>query len=298
MAEGQKIQGMPVTYGGMRYGTYFHLFRDDRFLNLTLYGEYEDLNEAALYKMEVAGFGPEDLTGPLAPARHAPVRTFEQRVIAYHDWDRVNATFNFIRETSLQSPRGSDYGYALGLFFKPSETTGTMAGMADMAAPPALSMSRFGCGLELIGALGDNRRFGFYWNAQQHYLGPVLTYALSPRWSAHLEPAFGLSDVSDPFVLRTGVTYMFGPRDPGAAGGGAVHAELRVDQRRVLRHHLRPGGRHAFQGFDSDRQRLPPPPRVFSRGHPGRPALGPRREEGLGTSAFAQRRLHGRARGG
>jgi hypothetical protein len=38
------------------------------------HGEYEDLNGAALYKMEVAGFGPEDLTEPLADARRTPVR--------------------------------------------------------------------------------------------------------------------------------------------------------------------------------------------------------------------------------
>ncbi len=97
MAEGQKIDGLPAAFGGMRYNSYFHLFRDDRLLNLTLYGEYEDLNGAALYKMEVAGFGPEDLAGPLALARHTAVRTFEQRVIVYHDWDRLNALFAKIR---------------------------------------------------------------------------------------------------------------------------------------------------------------------------------------------------------
>jgi hypothetical protein len=216
MAEGQKIDGLPVTYGGMRFNTYFHLFRDDRLLNLTLYGEYEDLNGAALYKMEVAGFGPGDLTEPLALARHTPVRTFEQRVIVHHDWDRLNATVNFIRETALQAPHGSDYGYALGLFFKPSWMNVSMAGMAGTPSPPALSMSRLGYGLEMFGALGDNQRFGFHWNAQQHYLGPVLTYAMSSRWSVRLEPAFGLSDVSDPFMLRTGVAYMFGPSSPKA----------------------------------------------------------------------------------
>ena len=211
MAEGQKVGGLPATYGGLRYNAYFHLFRGDRLLNLTLYGEYEDLNGAALYKMEVAGFGPEDLTEPLALARNTPVRTFEQRVIVYHDWVRLNATFNFIRETALQAPRGSDYGYALGLFFRPSVTSGSMTGMAGMSAPSALSMSRLGYGLEMIGALGDNQRFGFYWNAQQHYLGPVLTYALSSRSSLRLEPAFGLSNVSDPFVLRMGMAYMLAP---------------------------------------------------------------------------------------
>src|SRR5450759_3047608 len=216
MAEGQKISGMPATYGGIRLNTYFHLFRDDRFLNLTFYGEYEDLNGASLYKMEVAGFGPENLTEPLDLARHTRVRTFEQRVILYHDWDRLDATFNFIRETPLQAPYGSDYGYALGLFLKPSWMSESMEGMSDMTEPPVLSLSRLGYGLEMIGALGDNQRFGFDWNAQQHYLGPVLTYAISSRWSVRLEPAFGLSDISDPFMLRMGVMYRFGASSPNA----------------------------------------------------------------------------------
>lgn len=101
--------------------------------------------------------------------------------------------------------------------------SGPMAGMADMAAPPALSMSRLGYGLEMIGALGDNQRFGFYWSAQQHYLGPVFTYDFSPRWSVRLEPAFGLSNVSDPFMLRTGVAYMFGPSGPKSTEKAHAH---------------------------------------------------------------------------
>lgn len=214
MAEGQEIEGQAATYGGMRYNTYFHLFRDDRLLNLTLYGEFEDLNEAALYKMEVAGFGSGDLTTPSALARHNRVRTFEQRVIVYHDWDRLNVTFNFIRETALQAPRGNDYGYALGLFVKPAGMSGAMAGMAGMTAPPALSLSRLGYGLEMTGALGDEDRFGFDWNDQQRYLGVVLTDDISSRWSVRLEPAIGLSDVSDPFILRVGLSYMFGPSKP------------------------------------------------------------------------------------
>jgi len=213
MAEGQKIAGMDAAYGGMRIGTYFHLFRDERLLNLTLYGEFEDLNGAALYKMEIAGFGSGDLTEPLELARKKHIRTFEQRLILYHDWNRLNVTFNFIRETFLQTPHGSDYGYALGLFFKSSWMGGSMKdmeGMADMNVPPALSINRLGYGLEMIGALGNNHQFGFDWNAQQHYLGAVLQYTLSSHWSARVEPSFGLSNVSDPFMLRTGLTYMFG----------------------------------------------------------------------------------------
>jgi hypothetical protein len=224
MTEGQKISGLPATYGGTRLNTYIHLFRDDRWLNLTLYGEYENLNGAALYKMEVAGFGPEDLTEPLADARRTPVRTFEQRVIVYHDWDRLNATFNFIRETALQGDRISDYGYALGVFVKPpamSASDSGMAGMTGMPATPAISMSRFGYGVEMIGALGDDKQFGLHRNSQQHYIGPVFTYDLSPHWSVRVEPAFGLSKVSDRFMLRTGVAYTFGRTGAGKNDGHA-----------------------------------------------------------------------------
>jgi len=70
MAEGQKIYGLPTTYGGMRINSYLRVFPHNHLLNFTLYGEYEGLNGAALYKMEVAGFGGEDLNEPLAPNPH------------------------------------------------------------------------------------------------------------------------------------------------------------------------------------------------------------------------------------
>ena len=98
--------------------------------------------------------------------------------------------------------------------------SGSMAGMSDKVATPLLSRSRLGYGLEMIGALGDNQRFGIYRNEQQHYLGPVFTYDLSPRWSVRVEPAFGLSRVSDPFMLRTGVAYTFGGGTSKSTGQG------------------------------------------------------------------------------
>ena len=85
-----------------------------------------------------------------------------------------------------------------------------MAGMASKSAPPALSISRLGYGLEMMGALGDNKQFGFYWSNQQQYLGPVFSYAISSTSSIRLETAFGLSRVSDPLILRLGLSYMLG----------------------------------------------------------------------------------------
>ena len=213
MVEGQKIFGLPATYGGLRINSSFRVFPHDHLLNFTLYGEYEGLNGAALYKMEVAGFGGEDLNEPLASARRTPVRTFEQRAIMYHDWGRVNLTFNFINETGLDNG-GNDFGYAWGVFRQSAhsamETDKDMAGMAGMPkkkAPSVFSFQRLGYGLEMIGALGNTDQFGFDWQRQQQYVGPVFSYSVSKRWTVHVEPTFGLSDVSDPFVLRMGIGY-------------------------------------------------------------------------------------------
>jgi hypothetical protein len=207
MVEKQKILGLPATFGGLRFNTYFRLFPHDHLLNFTLYGEYEHLNGAALYKMEVAGFGGEDLEGPLSMARNLPVHTFEQRAIVYHDWRRVNVTFNFISETGLESHE-NDFGYAWG-FFRQPEWMGMAMGktMAGMPAPSVLSLRRVGLGIEMFGALGNNHQFGFYWHREQQYLGPVFSYSPYPHWTIRFEPAFGLSDVSDPFVLRMGLEY-------------------------------------------------------------------------------------------
>jgi len=210
MAEGQKIGGLPATFGGLRFNTYFQLFPHDRLLHLTLYGEYEDVNQAALYKMEISGFGASDLTLPLAVARRAPAHTLEQRIITYHDWGRLDVTFNFISETGLQN-YNNNFGYVWGIFRQPAWNSmgnmGRQMKMPSRATPALVSGQRLGYGLEMTGASGNNTQFGFHWPRQQQYLGPVLTYALSPHWSFRLEPEFGLSAVSDPFVLRTGVTY-------------------------------------------------------------------------------------------
>ncbi len=213
MVEGQKIFGLPVTYGGLRINSYMRILPHDHLLNFTLYGEYEGLNGAGLYKMEVAGFGGEDLNEPLASARRTPVRSFEQRAIMYHDWGRVDLTFNFINETGLESGE-NDFGYTWGVFRQAAYTamasdkdTAGMAGMPEAKAPPVFSLQRLGYGLEMMGALGNADQFGFDWKRQQQYVGPVFSYSISKHWTVQIEPTAGLSDVSDPFVLRMGVGY-------------------------------------------------------------------------------------------
>jgi hypothetical protein len=155
----------------------------------------------------VSGFGGEDLTLPLQVARNLPARTLEERAIVYHDWGRLNATFDFVSETNLEH-WGNDFGYVWGVFRQsPWDAMHRMGMPARGTAPPMLSLERVGYGLEMMGGLGNTAQFGFDWPREQQYLGPVVSYALSPDWSFRLEPTFGLSDVSDRFVLRMGVDY-------------------------------------------------------------------------------------------
>jgi hypothetical protein len=125
----------------------------------------------------------------------------------------MDVTFNFINETGLESHE-NNFGYAWGIFRQPEwmgmttgKNTAGEPGMTEISAPPALSLRRLGFGVEMIGALGNTQQFGFYWHRQQQYLGPVFSYARLPNWALRLEPTFGLSDVSDPFVLRIGLEY-------------------------------------------------------------------------------------------
>ena len=211
MAEGQKINGLPNTFGGVRFNAYYQLLPHDHLLHVTLYGEFEDLDQASLYKMEVSGFGVSDLTEPLHLARNQPAHTFEQRLITYHNWGRTNLTFNFVSEYDFQND--NDYfGYVWGLSRQPiwSGMKG-MKGMKGMGrkpvAPPELSFQRLGYGLEMVGGLGDTQQFGFFWRREQQYLGPVFSYSIAPDLRFRLEPTFGLSSVSDHFVLRMGLDY-------------------------------------------------------------------------------------------
>jgi len=223
MAEGQKIGGLDNTFGGVRFNTYYQLFPHGHLFHVALYAEYEDLNQASLYKMEVSGFGISDLTEPLGVARNLSAHTLEQRVITYHNWGRLDLTFNFVSEFDLQN-HNDYFGYVWGIFRQPRWTgmapVGNMAPMAGMngmkgmkgmsgkpVAPPGLSFQRLGYGLEMMGGLGGTQQFGFFWHREQHYLGPVLSYSIAPNLDFRIEPTFGLSDVSDRFVLRMGLDY-------------------------------------------------------------------------------------------
>src|SRR3990167_8815915 len=67
---------------------------------------------------------------------------------------------------------------------------------------------KVGLGIELFGALGDTRDFDLRPSRQEHYLGPILVYHITPNLMFHTQLAIGLSDASDD-IVRLNFGYEF-----------------------------------------------------------------------------------------
>ena len=65
---------------------------------------------------------------------------------------------------------------------------------------PCAHAGMVGIGIELYGALGDTRAFGFDLSRQEHYLGPTFMYHINSHWMFHSQLAIGLSKASDNLV--------------------------------------------------------------------------------------------------
>jgi hypothetical protein len=79
------------------------------------------------------------------------------------------------------------------------------------------------------------------WQRRQQYLGPVFSPSASKRWTVRVAPPFGLSGVSDPFMLRMGVGYSFDhllhrPSPTSCADAGVAQSTV-CDARGALPHH-------------------------------------------------------------
>jgi hypothetical protein len=100
-----------------------------------------------------------------------------------------NISENFIVEKNLSTTEGFEFGYALGAS-RPFTTRG----------------HEFAAGLEFYGGLGSTHgSFGFRETAQ--YAAPVVGWKVGKNSTVNFSPAFGLTDHSNPVLLRFGYTY-------------------------------------------------------------------------------------------
>ena len=215
-------------FTGFRWENRYRLFKGRVPLNPMVYVEYEDLDPATRYKMEVSGWvrPPYVETGG-EPDRE---RILESRVILSEDFGPVNVAFNWINETDLASGHTA-FGYSLGAMWMshhrgeheeseqytcpmhPEARSGKSGkcpkcGMTLTPNSHEENEKGIGAGLELYGALGDSKSFGLIPSRQEHYIGPIFMYHINEHWMFHTQLAIGLSKASDNLV-RLNVGYEF-----------------------------------------------------------------------------------------
>jgi hypothetical protein len=189
-------------FTGFRWENRYRIFEQEVFLNPTLYVEYDDLDPATRYKMEVSGW----VIPPYEESESEPdrERILESRLILSQDFGRMNAAFNLINESDLDSGVTA-FGYSLGvmsMLHHEDEEGGTEHHHegSHSASHHGEEHGKVGLGIELFGALGDTKEFDLRPSRQEHYLGPILVYHITPNLMAHTQLAIGLSDASDNLV--------------------------------------------------------------------------------------------------
>ena len=224
-------------FTGFRWENRYRIFKKPVPLNPMAYVEYEDLDPATRYKMEVSGW----VRPPYVETEEEPdrERILESRVVLSEDFGPVNVAFNWINETDLASGHTA-FGYSLGAMWmshqhgehEESESTASVSDEVRYTCPmhPVVrsgkpgkcpkcgmtltpdshsnSSSRekeehkkgIGAGVELYGALGDSKSFGIEPSRQEHYLGPIFMYHIDEHWMFHTQLAIGLSKASDNLV--------------------------------------------------------------------------------------------------
>jgi hypothetical protein len=194
--EGQSTNGDSAVFTGWRLENRFRLLNREHRINPILYFEYENVNEATRIQKEVVGNSP-DFGEPNAELARTRSHELETKLILssnVHDW---NIAENFIVEKNLSASEGFEFGYALGI----SRPLATIASAGNCR----FCRENFAAGLELYGGLGSTNGFGLH--DTTHYLAPVISWQLSDNSSLHFSPAIGLTQQSNPVLLRFGYSY-------------------------------------------------------------------------------------------
>jgi len=219
-------------FGGFRWETRYRLFRERVPLNPMLYAEYEDLDPSARFKMEISGWvlPPYRVGGTGERSRE---RIVETRLVLSDRVGPVDLAFNAVLETEISTGTIA-FGYAMGAMWMPGHGSGSCAVRPPAEHPHdatpgcACRMSMPGChcghcsgsgdscgcahagmvgvGIEMFGGLGDSIVFGLRPGRQEHYLGPILMYHVTPRFMFHSQLAIGLSETSDQ-IARVNLGY-------------------------------------------------------------------------------------------
>ena len=194
--EGQSTWGDSTVFTGWRWENRYQPLEREHWINPVLYLEYEDINEASRIQKEVEGGGPDlsSRNALLTPGRN---HELESKLILssdYHDW---NISENFTAAKNFSQSEGVEFGYAFGV----SRPLATLASGANCR----FCRENFILGAEIYGGLGSTLGFGVHDTA--HYIAPVLWWMVSDNSTLRFSPGFGLTQESNPVLIRFGYTY-------------------------------------------------------------------------------------------
>lgn len=194
--EGQSTSGDSTVFTGWRIENRYKPLAREHWINPVLYLEYENVNEASRIQTEIEGGGP-DLTSRNALLRPEHAHELETKLILssdYHDW---SISENFIATKNLSESEGFEFGYAFGVA-RP---------LARLASSNECRFCRenFIAGIEMYGGLGSTLGFGVRNHA--HYLAPAISWAVSDNATFRLSTGFGLTQESNPVLIRFGYAY-------------------------------------------------------------------------------------------
>lgn len=202
MVEGfEDVDNGSGQFTGARYEARYRLFEEEVPLNPMLYAEYEDLDTDTRFKMETSGWVDPPYTVDEGEGEPNREKILETRLILSKDVGRWNYAFNWINESDLVTGETA-FGYSAGTRYTWHDP---MARKAESEEHPHNRkwLQPAALGVELFGALGDERKFGLRPSRQEHYLQPSITCHLGEDWMATLGFAHGLSGASDDMVRLT-----------------------------------------------------------------------------------------------
>lgn len=194
--EGQATAGDSGVFTGWRLENRFRPLKREHWINPILYFEYEGLNEATRIGKEIVGNAHPSRESNAVLSK-VPAHEIETKLILssdIHDW---NLAGNFIVEKNLSAAEGFEFGYAAGV----SRPLGTLAS----GGACRWCRENFSAGVEVYGGLGGTNGFGFSQTA--HYLAPVVAWQVSSNSTLKFSPGFGLTQLSNPVLLRFGYSY-------------------------------------------------------------------------------------------
>jgi hypothetical protein len=194
--EGQSTWGDSTAFTGWRLENRFKPLKREHWINPVLYLEYENLNEASRIQKEIEGSGP-DLTARNALLTQEHGHELETKLILssnYRDW---NISENFIVAKNFSQSEGVEFGYSFGV----ARPLATLASAENCR----WCLENFIVGAEMYGGLGSTLAFGIHDTA--HYVAPVISWAVGDHSTLRFSPSFGLTDQSNPILIRLGYSY-------------------------------------------------------------------------------------------